>query len=175
MDAIHWLLLAIECIIGLVICFGGYRFKGKVLAIIWFIVGYLLFKQFAPMFITDEKVLFLVTILGGLIFAFFSYSLTAISEYIFGFYAGFTLVTSFLGLTVVGVIAGIIVGLILAGIAYKFARYIIIIATAYLGATLAAPIIPAFVNSLGIGTNILTVILFALGAIVQFLTTLGEK
>ncbi len=175
MDSLHWILLVIECLIGLLICFGGYRFKSKILAVIWFIVGYLVAKQFAPLLVEDEKIIFLLTVLGGLIFAFFSYNLTAISEYLFGFYAGFTIVTSFLGLTLVGIIVGVIVGLIVAAIANRFSKYIIIVATAYLGATLAAPIIPALITDIGVEVNVLTVILFVVGAIVQFLTTLNMK
>jgi hypothetical protein len=177
MDTLGWVILIAEVILGIILCFGGYKFKSKLMAVIWFVVGYLVVKTFLPMFVTgiDPKILFLITILGGLIFAFFSFELTSISEYLIGFFAGFTIATSFLGTELLGIIVGIVAGLILATIAWKFAKYIIILATAYVGAYLIAPVVPQIVPSIEIGTNIITLVLFAIGAIVQFLTTLKRE
>ncbi len=177
MGTLEWIILIVEVIIGLILLFAGYKFKSKLMAVIWFVVGYLLVKTLLPVFITgiDPKILFLITVLGGLIFAFFSFELTSISEYIIGFIAGFTIVTSFLGTGLLGIIVGVIAGLILAGIAYKFAKYIIILATAYVGAYLVAPVVPQIITNLGIETSVIALVLFVVGAIVQFLTTLKEE
>ena len=177
MEALDWIILIIEVIVGLIICLGGYKLKSKIMAVIWFVIGYLLVKTFLPVIITgmDSKVLFLITILGGLIFAFFSFELTSISEYLIGFFAGFTIATSFLGTGLVGIIVGVVAGLVCAIIAQKFAKYIIILATAYIGATLVAPLLPQLVPNLGIEVSIISLVLFVIGAIVQFLTTTKDK
>ena len=117
----------------------------------------------------------LAAILAGLIFAVFSFDLTVISEYLIGFYAGFALVTSFTGITLVGVIIGILVGLILAVIAIRYSKYIIMIATAYIGAHLIAPLLPQVITSISVSTAILAIILFVIGLCVQLLTNLRKE
>ncbi len=177
MGPLDWIILIVEVIVGLIICFGGYKLKGKIMAVIWFVVGYLLVKTLLPIIAVnlDSKILLLITILGGLIFAFFSFELTSISEYLIGFFAGFTIATSFLGTELVGIIVGIVAGLICAIIAQKFAKYIIILATAYIGATLVAPLLPQLVPNLGIEVSFISLALFAIGAIVQFVSCVKEK
>ena len=176
MGTLDWVILIAEVIIGLLLCFAGNKLKNKLMAIVWFVVGYLLLKEILPVIVPtiDFKFLLVGSVLGGLIFAFFSFELTSLSEYIIGFAAGFFVATTFLGFTLVGIVVGIVAGLICAGIAWKFAKYIIIIATAYIGASLVAPLIPQLISNLPIGAEYLALILFVFGAIVQFLTC-GKK
>ena len=175
MGTLDWIVLIAEFIIGICLCFGGYKFRKYLMAVVWFIVGYLLAKTFGPMIIKDYKILFLCEILAGLIFAVFSFDLTVISEYLIGFYAGFALVTSFTGITVLGVIIGIVVGLILAMLATKYSKYIIMIATAYLGAHLIAPLLPAVISSITIKTSIIAIVLFVIGLVVQLITNFKRE
>ena len=175
MGTLDWIVLILEFIVGICLCFGGYKFRKYLMAVVWFMVGYMLAKQFGPMIIKDYKILFLCEILAGLIFAVFSFDLTVISEYLIGFYAGFALVTSFTGITLVGVIIGILVGLILAVIAIRYSKYIIMIATAYLGANLIAPLLPQVISSITVSTSILAIILFVIGLCVQLLTNLKRE
>ena len=170
MGLLDWIVLIAEFILGLCLCFAGYKFKNYIMWLVWFAVGYLLVKQFGPSLISDYKILFLAEILGGLILAVFSFDLTVITEYLLAFFAGFTLVTSFMGYTVLGIILGVVVGLLLAAVAYKFTKYIIILATSYIGATLIAPFILAIFTALTIKLPVLTIILFVIGVIVQLLT-----
>jgi len=171
MSTLDTLVLIAEVIMGIILCFGGYKFRKYIMWIVWFAVGYLLVKQIGPNIIHDYKFLFLAEVLGGLILAVFSFDLTVISEYLLGLFAGFALVTSFTGMTVLGVILGIVVGLILAIIAVRYSKYIIILATAYLGAYLIAPVLPVLFKGITLNTNVLAIILFVIGAIVQFLTS----
>ncbi len=174
MENLDMLILIIECIVGVLLCFCGYRFKDTLMAVIWFVIGYLLVKQFGPYFLTDPKFLFVGSILGGLILAVFSFDLTAISEYLIGFYAGFTAITSFLGMTLIGIVIGVVVGVVCALIAQRFSKYIVILATAYLGASMIAPMIPK-VMTIGLNVSVIALILFVIGALVQFLTNLGHQ
>jgi len=174
MGGLNWLVLIAEFIIGLCLCFGGYRFRKYLMGVIWFIIGYLLVKQFGPLLIHDTKMLFLCEILGGLILAVFSFDLTVLSEYLIGLYAGFSLVTSFTGITLIGVILGIIVGIILAFIAQRFSKYIIIVCTAYLGATLIQPLLPVVFKQITLQPMLIVGLLFVVGLIVQLLTNMTK-
>ena len=174
MGGLYWLTLIAEFIIGLCLLFGGYRFRKYLMGVIWFIIGYLLVKQFGPLIIKDVKMLFLFEILGGLILAVFSFDLTVLSEYLIGLYAGFAIVTSFTGITVVGVILGIILGIILAFIAQRYSKYIIILATAYVGATLVAPLLPVVFIQITVSQNIIVIVLFVIGLVVQLLTNMSR-
>ena len=62
MGTLEWIILIVEVIIGLILLFAGYKFKSKLMAVIWFVVGYLLVKTLLPVFITgiDPKILFLI-------------------------------------------------------------------------------------------------------------------
>lgn len=171
MSTLETLVLITEVILGIILLFGGYKFRKYVMWIAWFCVGYMLVKVVGPNIIHDVKMLFLAEVLGGLILAVFSFDLTVISEYLLGLFAGFTLVTSFTGLTVLGVILGIVVGIIFAILAVRYSKYIIILATAYLGAHLIAPALPVVFTKLTLSVNVLTIILFVIGALVQFFTT----
>jgi hypothetical protein len=175
MGILDWVVLIAELILGLCLCFAGYKFKNTILWVVWFAVGYLLVKQFGPSLISDYKILFLAEILGGLILAVFSFDLTVITEYLLGFFTGFILVTSFTGYTLLGIILGIVVGLILAMVSYKFTKYIIILATSYIGATLVAPFILTIFKALTIKLPVLTMILFVVGAVVQLLTNRSRE
>ena len=171
MSTLDTLVLIAEVILGIILCFGGYKFRKYIMWIAWFCVGYMLVKLIGPNIVHDPKMLFLGEVLGGLILAVFSFDLTVISEYLLGFFAGFCLVTSFTGLSLVGVVLGIVVGLIFAILAVRYSKYIIILATAYIGAYLIAPVFPVLFTNITLSVSVLAIILFVIGAIVQFLTT----
>jgi hypothetical protein len=175
MSTLDTLVLIAEVILGIILLFGGYKFRKYIMWIAWFCVGYMLVKLVGPRIIHDVKILFLAEVLGGLILAVFSFDLTIISEYLLGLFAGFTLVTSFTGLTVLGVILGIVVGVIFAILAVRYSKLIIILATAYLGAHLIAPALPVVFTKLTIQPNVIAIILFVIGALVQFFTTYERK
>ena len=79
------LILILKLIFGIVLCFAGLRLRKAVLPLFWFVIFYNLASPYTPLLIGDEKIVLLLNVLAGLIGAFFSYNLEAITVYLLGF------------------------------------------------------------------------------------------
>lgn len=169
------IIMIIKLIMGIVVCFAGYRLREALLPLIWFIICYGLASRYTGYLITDYKVVLVINILLGLIGAYFGYSLEKITINILGLYAGFSLFTSIFGNTsLIGIACGLIVGLVFALIARRLYKLIIILCTAWIGAGMITPLIYNFVN-MPFKQLYLIIILFVLGALVQFVTSGRES
>ncbi len=165
------IIMIVKLLMGIVVCFAGYRLRQMLLPLIWFIICYGLASRYTGYLITDPKVLLVINILIGLIGAFFGYSLEKITINILGLYAGFSVFTSIFGNTsVIGIVGGMILGLIFALLARRLFKLIIILSTAWVGAGMITPLIVNYVT-LPFEQIYLVVILFVLGALVQFVTS----
>ena len=163
-------ILIIKLIIGVILCFAGLRLRKAVLPLFWFVILYNLAATYTSLLTADWKIILLLNILAGLIGAFFSYNLEALTVYVLGFYAGFNLFTSIFGTTtVLGIVGGVILGIILAIIGFKLYKLIIILSTAWIGAGLITPIV-YHLTTVPLAQIIFTVIVFVLGVIVQLST-----
>ena len=169
------IIMIVKLLLGIVICFAGYRLREALLPFIWFVICYGLAARYTGYLITDPKVVLVINILIGLIGAFFSYNLENITINILGVYAGFSLFTSIFGNTsIIGIIGGIIVGLIFALLARKLLKLIVILSTSWVGASMITPLISKYVT-LPFKPLYLIVILFVLGALIQFVTSGRES
>ena len=169
------IIMIVKLLMGIVVCFAGYRLREALLPLIWFIICYGLASRYTGYLITDPKVLLVINILIGLIGAFLGYSLEKITINILGVYAGFSLFTSIFGNTsIVGIVGGMILGLVFALLARKLFKLIIILSTAWVGGSMIAPLICNYVT-LPFQQIYLIVILFVLGALVQFVTSGKES
>ena len=163
-------ILILKLILGIILCFAGLRLRKAVLPLFWFVILYNLASTYTSLLVADPKIILLLNILAGLIGAFFSYSLEALTVYVLGFYAGFNLFTSIFGTTtLLGIVGGIILGIIIAIIGYKLYKLVIIISTAWIGAGLITPIV-YHLATIPLAQILFTVIVFVLGVIVQLST-----
>ena len=168
---IDLIVLIVKLLIGIVICFAGYRLRKTLLPLIWFVICFELSSKYVGMVFTDPKIALLITILIGLIGAFFSYNLEKITIHILGFYAGFSVFTSIFGnASLIGIVGGIIIGIIFACLAVKLYKIIIIASTSWIGASMIVPLVINYIT-LPFESIYLIVILFVLGFIIQFFTS----
>ncbi len=169
------IIMIVKLLMGIVVCFAGYRLREILLPLIWFIICYGLASRYTGYLITDPKVLLVINILIGLIGAFFGYTLEKITINILGFYAGFSVFTSIFGNTsLLGIVGGVILGLIFALLARRLFKLIIILSTSWVGASMITPLIYNFVK-MPFEQLYLIIILFVLGALVQFVTSGRES
>ena len=164
------IIMIIKLLMGIVVCFAGYRLREMLLPLIWFIICYGLASRYTGYLISDPKVIIVINVLLGLIGAFFGYSLEKITINVLGFYAGFSVFTNIFGsTTLAGIVGGIILGLVFALLARKLYKIIIVLSTAWVGGSMIVPLIYNFVK-VPFAQIYLIVILFILGALVQFAT-----
>ena len=164
------IILILKLILGLILCFAGLRLRKAILPLFWFVILFNLASTYTSLLVLDEKIILLLNILAGLIGAFFSYNLEALTVYVLGFYAGFNLFTTIFGTTtLLGIVGGIVLGIIIAIIGYKLFKLVIIISTSWIGAGLITPIIYHLV-SIPLASIVFTAIVFVLGVIVQLST-----
>ena len=165
------IIMIVKLLMGIVVCFAGYRLREFLLPLIWFIICYGLASRYTGYLITDPKVLLVINILIGLIGAFFGYTLEKITINILGFYAGFSIFTNIFGNTsLIGIVGGAILGLVFALLARKLFKFMIILSTAWVGASMITPLVYNYVN-IPFQQLYLIIILFVLGALAQFVTS----
>ncbi len=123
-------------IVGVIVCFWGYRLFKAVLGIAGFIAGAVLFYHFGAQYTANMVVLVILAIFGGLIGASLSIAFYYVGLFLLGALAGWQL--GFLiamAINIEFVIIIPIIAAILAGfLACFFQKPVIIIATALIGA-----------------------------------------
>jgi len=126
----------VSIIVGVIICFWGYRLFKAVLGIAGFIAGAVLFYYFGAQYTANTVVLVILAIFGGLIGASLSMAFYYVGLFLLGALAGWQI--GFLIATAVHfelVIVIPIITAILAGVlACLFQKPVIIMATALIGA-----------------------------------------
>jgi MFS family permease len=123
-------------IVGIIVCFWGYRLFKVVLGIAGFIAGAVLFYYFGAQYTERMIVLVILTIFGGLIGASLSLAFYYVGLFLLGALAGWQL--GFLIATAINIefviIIPIIAAIIAGFLACFFQKPVIIIATALIGA-----------------------------------------
>lgn len=154
----------IKIVLGIVLLLYGFKFKKITLALLWFAICYQLVMQYGPNFVNSTTVLYIVAIVLGLIGASFSITLEKIAISIVAFVIGFYSIFN-ISPTLPYIIGGIVLGLILAFLARKFLKLIIIVITSYMGAVLMAPLILSFIKAMN--GNVLLILLTVVGIVYQ--------
>ena len=132
----QWVFSIFSIIAGVIVCFWGYRIFKVVLGIAGFIAGAVLFYYFGAHYTANMIVLMILAIFGGLIGASFSVAFYYIGLFLLGALAGWQL--GFLIATAINIEFVIIIPIITAMIAGILACFlqkpVIIISTALIGA-----------------------------------------
>ena len=132
----QWVFSIFAIIAGAIVCFWGYRIFKVVLGIAGFIAGAVLFYYFGAHYTANMIVLMILAIFGGLIGASFSVAFYYIGLFLLGALAGWQL--GFLIATAINIEFVIIIPIITAMIAGILACFlqkpVIIISTALIGA-----------------------------------------
>ena len=154
----------IKIVLGIVLLLYGFRFKKITLALLGFAICYQFVMTYGAGLISNMTVLYIVAIIAGLFGASFCITVEKIAVSVVGFLVGFYAVYS-IGTTIPYIIGGVLLGLVLAFLARKFLKLIIIVLTSYMGAVLIAPLLLSFLKTMD--TNVLYALLTVVGIVYQ--------
>lgn len=132
--------LIVSLIVGVVLCFGGYRLKRIAFAIIWFILGYTFTKGIAPNLVQDPFWVGILPLLAGIVLAVFGLSIEKLAVSVAAFAVVSMFIMQHFGPATDWVLpaVAIAIGVIAAGIAVALMKPAVIVFTAIEGAELLA-------------------------------------
>ena len=170
----------VMAIAGLLLLFLGYRIKKVGFFIIWFLIGFNLMRILMPAINTvapdamkTDLWQTLLPIAGGLLLAFFGFSIEklCVGGMVFGLVLMLTM--QYFGTEIQTLVIGAILGIVLGGFAVTLMKPTIIIATALMGAYTLVLAVFKFTSSLDPAVFYFPLLIgfTAVGSVVQFLTT----
>lgn len=171
---------AVLLVLALIGCFFGYKLCRLFMSLTGFIAGAILGYIVSAQFLHVEGYLaFVCVIAGGLILGALACWIYRVGIFILCFALGFTASMSYLPLTGDALFfAGVLIALVIAVLAVKFLRPVIILTSAIVCGTSAAHLLPTVASYIGISIFSTTITglglnagLCVLGILVQFLTT----
>lgn len=173
--------LILPIIIGLIVCFFGYRLKRVAFMILWFFIGYTLMSHITPVIFANwmpamENAALWQTVINigvGLIAAMMGLSLEKLCVFALCVLLAVTIAVGQFGLNLPAIIVGVIVGVIAGCIAVSIMKPAIIVLTAIGGSqTFVSGIIP-LITAIPLANYylILTIIVAVAGALFQFKNT----
>lgn len=172
--------LIISIIIGLFLCFFGYRMKKIAFFIAWFAVGFMLTKSLMPWlseslnFLGDyESWQSIFAILGGLLLSLVGFSIEKLCLSLLCVVGAVAIGINQYGLNLEVVLISIIIGVIIGAFSVRLIKPVTILITAAAGAALIVPAVLSFFPTLvDPQYNILVIAGLAfVGAICQLTTT----
>ncbi len=166
----------VTLLIGLALCFCGFRLRKVGIAIIWFIVGYTISKSLIASYVSDTLTLNGISIGIGVILGVCGYSLEKIGVYVAVGLMTFKFVYSLLTYSqLINIIIAVVCGIILASIAIKFIKPITIIVTALGGSSLFIDGLKSMLNGPSSKVFLIVeIICIVLGIIYQFNANKGS-
>lgn len=162
----------ITLLIGLLLCFSGYRLRKFGVAIIWFAIGYTIANMIATNYVSEGNALLTINIAAGIILGVCGYSLEKIGIYIAVGLMTFQFVYNILPYSeLINILIAVACGIILAAIAVAAIKPITIIVTALGGSSL---FIQGAKGLMSVASNevflVLEILFIVLGIVYQFKT-----
>ncbi len=160
----------IAIIVGLLMCFWGYKIQKLLIMIAWFCLGFMLMKEIGFHFIDNANLLMLLQIISGIVLASVGFKLEklalciavsyltyiTITPYITGFEEGISIIIHF-GLS-----------LLLGILSTLFIKPILVIVSSFAGANIILHYLPSLI-SLDYNLLLITAIIIGvMGVLVQF-------
>lgn len=167
--------------LGLLLLFAGYRIKKITFFIAWFIIGHYIMNTYlmgiindaAPQIAGDQLWQNLLPIAGGVLMGFLGFTLEKLC--VAGITLGITMMitTQYFGTDVQTLLIGLVIGVILAGVATALVKPAYIVATSAMGAYLLTITIIQLVTAIDLHPYYFLILigLAAVGIITQFSTT----
>lgn len=172
----------VTLILAILACFFGYKLTRVFMSITGFLAG-----LFAGFFIShgllalSRPLIVVCTLLGGVIMALLSYWIYVAGLFILCFMLAFFAAASLLPFSGdIQFFLSTLIGFIVGSLSIKFIRPVIIFSSGIVGGTMAAGVLVTIFDRMHVhtfsflGTGGLTILIAALGIVVQFLTTSEE-
>lgn len=160
----------IAIIIGLLMCFGGFKIQKLLITLVWFVIGAALAKYVGGYFIDNDKILIAVEIVVGIIVGSVGFKLEKLALFIAVAYLTFKTI----GPYITGVEKGVAliiqggIALFVGALSTFFIKPILIVVSSIAGASIIKSYIPVFVT---LAPNVLLIligIIAIMGILVQF-------
>ncbi len=165
----------ITLLVGLALCFCGFRLKKVGIAIIWFVVGYSLSKLLISNFVSDYLAINGISVAIGIILGVVGYSLEKLGIYIAVGLLTFKFLYNILSYTeLVNIVLSVLGGIMVASIAIKFIKPITIIVTAFGGSSILIEGLKGMLHGPSNKTFLLIEVVFIIfGILYQFKSNKG--
>jgi hypothetical protein len=138
---------AIAIIIGVFLCFFGYRVKKIAFTVVWFIIGFYLMSLVAPHITSDQTWQTLLPIIAGLAMSLLGFTIERFCIFAAATYAvSTTIIETFQMTEFLPIIFAIAAGVVVGCIAVSFIKPLGIITTSLSGAKLLAKYIISIAN-----------------------------
>lgn len=167
----------IAIVIGLILCFAGFKIQKLVITLAWFAVGYALTEKLLGGFIEAKNTLLIIQIVVGVILGSMSYKLEKLALCIAVAYLSFETVGTFvvglnLGLNEIMTFAVQLGAAILLGIlSTLFIKPILIGVTGLAGAAVVQDYLPTLINLDATILTIVVIVIAVLGIVTQLKTS----
>lgn len=155
---------ALALIVGIVLCFFGYKVQKAVITLAWFYLGYTFAIGLVPQFVDGKEICILISILVGLVMALIGFKLEKLALFIAVAYMVFISVGPYIhmGEDMLNLLVQAGVSLLAGALAVYMIRPVLIVATSLSGVTFVKDALPTFVtlssNVLSIGAIVLVVV-----------------
>jgi len=160
----------IGIVVGILLAFYGYKLEKYLVIIAAFALGFTLVKDFGPQFITDSKVLLLVEILIGCVFALISIKIEKLAIFLGVTYLVYMAIGAYLPITdvILYTVVRIAIALIVGAIATMYIKPILIVVTGIAGAAFVQQYATQLFSIPTLVITIVTVLIAVFGIIYQF-------
>jgi hypothetical protein len=162
-------------IVGLLLCFFGFKIQKMLIMVAWFLIGYNLvgYANGYLHLITDSNILIIVSIVVGLLLAGAGFKLEKIALFIAVAYLTFTSIKAYIPISDprIALLVQAAVSLLVGALSTLFIKVILIGVSSLAGAALVKQYLPLFIN---IPANILVIVVVVLvvaGIITQLKTS----
>lgn len=160
-------------IIGLVLCFCGYKIKKILITFAWFLIGFNLSSIIMSNFISSETTLLIASLIVGLVLAIIGNKIERLAVYIAVAYLSYKALSTYLvfdSQNTTMLINGV-ASLIIGALSVKLIRPIIIIVSCIYGTSLVTTNLPLLFNISNTIINIISIALIVISIIYQLKTT----
>lgn len=160
----------IAILIGILMCFAGFKIQKLFISLVWFVIGFSLAKYIGGNFIENSQMLLAVEIIVGIIVGSLGFKLEKLALFIAVSY----LVFKTIGPYITGLDKGVAlivqggISLLVGALSTLFIKPILIIVSSIAGANIIKAYLPTLI---GLSSNIILIIVIViavLGALVQF-------
>ena len=160
-------------IIGIILCFCGYKIQKILITFAWFLIGFNISSILLGNIISNETTVLIASLAVGLILAILGIKIERLAVYIAVAYLSYKALSTYLVFdneTATYLINGVI-SLIIGALSVKLIRPIIIIVSSIYGTSLVTSNLPHLLNIPSIGMTIITIFLIIISIIYQLSTT----
>ena len=160
-------------IVGVLFLLFGYKIQKIIIALSWFIIGFLLAGMVAKLFVDASSVLLVVQIIVGIIFALLGFKLEKLAIYLAVAFYSYKFIgpyITFFNEKLLNLVVAVVISLMIGAISTKAIRPIFIIITCLFGTSLIMNNIGNYITLTKNISLIVSIVLVLIGLVSQFKT-----